>query len=46
MELYTLWPIDYPHVHTSHYPLLSLVKYHKPLLGYHLCLGSNDIFDY
>jgi hypothetical protein len=40
MELDTLWHIDYPRAHTSYYPCLCLVKYHKLLLGYHLGFGS------
>jgi hypothetical protein len=40
IELYTLWHIDYPRAHTSHYPCLSLVKYPKLLLDCLLVLGS------
>jgi len=40
MELYSLWLIDYPRAHTSHYSLLRLTRYIKLLLGLPLVLGS------
>jgi hypothetical protein len=39
MRLYTLWHIDFLRAHKSHYQCLSLVKYPKLLLGYHLGLS-------
>jgi hypothetical protein len=40
MELYTLWHINYPRAHTSHYLCLCLFKYPKLLLSYHLGFSS------
>jgi hypothetical protein len=43
MELYTLWYKSYPLAHPPCYSCLSLVKYPKLLLGYHLDLGPYSI---
>jgi hypothetical protein len=39
IELYILWHLNYLRAHLLRYPYLSLVKYPKLLLGYHLGLG-------
>jgi hypothetical protein len=44
IELYTLWHIDYLCAHMSHYPYLSLAKYPKLLLNYHLGLGLGSYY--
>jgi hypothetical protein len=38
-----LWHLNYPRDHPLRYPCLSLVKYPKLLLGYHLGLSSHFI---
>jgi hypothetical protein len=43
IEPYTLWHIYFPRAHTLHYSCLSLVKYSKLLLDYHLGLGSYHV---
>jgi len=42
MEL-IIWHLNYPRAHPLRYPCLSLVKYPKLLLSYHLGLGSYDL---